>query len=172
MRVPTKGTSSGSCVHWRQEHSGVGPHQSLTCLRRKSRDQPSIWGHPRASEVDCDSQLGKGSWQLRSEKNVYYYSYILICSVVGSGFLFFLLLWLLILLLLLTLFKLLRKFFIIVFICSFSDMYVSLNSMLFNFAWTCYICCHFLCVLLQLFAFVRFIHIKGLYCGMFLFTAV
>ena len=116
MRVPTKGTSSGSCVHWRQEHSGVGPHQSLTCLRRKSRDQPSIWGHPRASEVDCDSQLGKGSWQLRSEKNVYYYSYILICSVVGSGFLFFLLLWLLILLLLLTLFKLLRKFFIIVFI--------------------------------------------------------
>ena len=37
-------------------------------------------------EVGCDSQWGKGRRQLRSGKNIYYYSYILIHSIVGSGF--------------------------------------------------------------------------------------
>ena len=77
--------------------------------------QEHAWGHPRKAEVYCDSQWEKGHWQLKSEKNVYYYSYSFICSVVGSGLFFFffspLLLRLLILLLLLTLFKLLRIIF-------------------------------------------------------------
>ena len=48
---------------------------------------PETGGLPSKAEVGCESQEGKGCCQLRPEKNIYYYSYILICSVVDSGFL-------------------------------------------------------------------------------------
>jgi len=67
--------------------------------------------------VGCGSKWQKGRWQLRPEKNIYYYSYILIHSVVGAGFffpLFFpLLLWLLFSLWSLSIFWLLRIFFVL-----------------------------------------------------------
>ena len=42
-----KCTSSDSCGRWRQEHAGVGPDQSLSCLHSRSRDHWSVGGHPR-----------------------------------------------------------------------------------------------------------------------------
>ena len=40
-----KHTSSDSCGHWRQEHTGVGPDENLSCPHSRSRDQHSVGGH-------------------------------------------------------------------------------------------------------------------------------
>ena len=54
-----------------------------------SKTSPVLEGIPGGA-VDCDSQWGKGHWQLRSNRNLRY-SYMLTCSTVGSGFFFLLL---------------------------------------------------------------------------------
>ena len=76
----------------------------------------STGGHCEEAEADCDAQGGKGCSQLGVKKNTSSYSYILTCSVVGSGYFSFfpLLLLLLILLLLLTLLKLFFKIYFLI----------------------------------------------------------
>ena len=58
-----KCTSSDSCGHWSQEHTGVGPDENLSCPHSRSRDRHSDRVHPRevrrtvapSEEKDSDS---------------------------------------------------------------------------------------------------------------------
>ena len=56
---PKKHTSSDSCRHWRQEHTGVGPDWSLSCPHNRSRDQHSVGGHPREVRWTVTPSEGK-----------------------------------------------------------------------------------------------------------------
>ena len=56
-----KRTSSDSCGHWRQEHTGAGPDWNLSCLHSRARDQHSIGGHPREVRWIVTPREGKDS---------------------------------------------------------------------------------------------------------------
>jgi len=46
LKTPTKeNTLVLIAVDWRQEHTGVGPDQNLSCPHSRSRDQHSVGGH-------------------------------------------------------------------------------------------------------------------------------
>ena len=78
-----------------QIESELSPHQV------QGPGLPRTAGSPREAEVSCGSQWEKGLWEPRPEKNIYFYSYVFICSAIHSGIFFFLfilslLLWLLV----------------------------------------------------------------------------
>ena len=62
-----KCTSSDSCGHWRQEHTGVGPDQNLSCPHSRSRDQHSV-GHHREVRWTVTPREGKDSDSSDSRK--------------------------------------------------------------------------------------------------------
>ena len=54
-----KHTSSDSCEHWRQEHTGVEPEKNLSCPHSRCRDQHRVGGHPREVRGTVTPSKGK-----------------------------------------------------------------------------------------------------------------
>ena len=63
-----KHTSSDSCRHWRQEYTGVGPDQNLSCPHSRSRDKHSVGGHPGEVRWTVTPSEGKDSDSSNSRK--------------------------------------------------------------------------------------------------------
>ena len=63
-----KRTSSDSCGHWRQEHTGRGPDYTLSCPHSRSRDQHGFGGHPREVRWTVTPSDGKDSDSSDSRK--------------------------------------------------------------------------------------------------------
>ena len=63
LRAPTKGNALVLIAVdiGRQEHTGVGPDQSLSCPQSRSRDQHSVGGHPREVRWTVTPSEGKDS---------------------------------------------------------------------------------------------------------------
>jgi len=53
---------------WRQENTGVGPEQNLSCPHSRSRDQHSVGGHPREVRLTVTPREGKDSGSSDSRK--------------------------------------------------------------------------------------------------------
>ena len=67
-----KHTSSDSCGHWRQEHTGQGPDYTLSCPHSRSRNQQSVGGHPREVRWAATPSMGKDSDSSDSEKHLFF----------------------------------------------------------------------------------------------------
>ena len=70
LRAPPKRkyTSSDSCGHGRQEYTGAGPDQNLSCPRSRSKDQHGLGKHPREVRGTVTPSEGKDSDSSDSRK--------------------------------------------------------------------------------------------------------
>ena len=63
-----KHTSSDTCGHWRQEHTGIRPDSNLSCPHGRSRDQHIVGGHLREVRWTVTPSKGKDSDSSDSRK--------------------------------------------------------------------------------------------------------
>ena len=80
-------TCSDSCGHWRPEHTGEGPDESLNSPHSRSGDQHSVGGHPREVRR-TDAQRGKGLWQPWLKKQCIVPRFWLVLFILLDFFLF------------------------------------------------------------------------------------